>query len=66
MFKTFLFLMIIPSICMARVYLRDQYDKTPTNHTDQYFGKQVSLLRKAFPDMYKDEPQKQPPKRRDL
>ena len=51
---------------MARVYLRDQHDKTPTNRTDQYTSKQVSLLRNAFPDMYKDEPQKQPPKRRDL
>lgn len=66
MFKTFLFLMTIPALCMARVYLRDQHDKTPTNRTDQYTSKQVSLLRNAFPDMYKDEPQKQPPKTLEL
>ena len=66
MFKTFLFLMAIPALCMGRAYLRNQYDKAPSNHTDQYADKQVSLFRKAFVDMYRDEAHKQPHKTHDL
>lgn len=50
------------------MYLRDQHKKTPSNRTDpdQYSDKHVSLIREAFPDMYKDEPQKQLPDKTNL